>query len=233
MSWSWMLSSVRQAAVWMDQHNGFITAISTIVIACFTWSLARSTTKLWEEAKRASEIAKASADAAKDSAEWAERAFLSTNRPRIRVKHLWLNYSEGGPSHPTGFHLVFANTGTTPANLVELKIQVLILPKDSKLPADPHCLGQPKPLSDRLASGMTAHIPDDVLQLVPFSDDNERNLVYGRTHVLYCFGDILYRDDVDGYRKTAFCRKLEIPSEPKRQEARFVTVDDRDYEYED
>src|SRR5260221_14213213 len=55
---------------------GFWTAVATIAIAAFTWTLKQSTDKLWETSKRQIKLAR--------------DEFLSTHRPKIRVKHVWL-----------------------------------------------------------------------------------------------------------------------------------------------
>ena len=55
------------ALVGVDEHNGIVTAIAGITIACFTYTLWRSTDKLWQETSRA-------VTAAKDE-------FIAENRP--------------------------------------------------------------------------------------------------------------------------------------------------------
>lgn len=59
---------------WTEKHDGFITALATAVIAAFTYALARSTKKLWIEARDAGETAKESANAAKQAAEAARES---------------------------------------------------------------------------------------------------------------------------------------------------------------
>jgi hypothetical protein len=57
-------------------HAEFWTALATIFIAAFTFTLKRSTDKLWETNK--------------DQIRLAREDFLSTHRPEIRFKHVWL-----------------------------------------------------------------------------------------------------------------------------------------------
>jgi len=233
---SWLIS-------WIEGHDGLVTAVSTIVIACFTVTLSRSTRKLWNEAKRSGDIATIAANAAKESADFAAKAFLSSNRPRVRVKHLRLTYKEEngpdfppgeGPSYPTGIELILVNVGTTPATLQEIKVQVAILGRNSRLPANPRSLGQARGLNKVLQSGAVVVVTDVVPGGTPFKNQQERDAVFASGACnLFCYGDVLYTDSIGGIMKTAFCRKLQVPIEPSREEGRFVVESDPDYEYED
>lgn len=229
----------------VEQHDKVLVALSTVVMAVFTIALWFSNRSLWKEAKQASKIARDTADAAKQSVESAERVFLATNRPRIRVKHLWLTYKNDngpdyppgeGPSYPTGIDLALVNAGTTTATLREFRIKVAVVRRGGKPPADPRYLGEPIRRGYELASGISL-LFENVLSGAPlFKNQEERNAVYNKACDLYCIGDIEYVDALGGFRKTAFCRKLEIPdADVKREAARFVKErrPDPDYEYED
>src|SRR5438105_3549458 len=54
---------------WIVHHPEPITALATVFIGWFTWTLKESTNRLWEEAKASRAIAKQAADAAEHSVE--------------------------------------------------------------------------------------------------------------------------------------------------------------------
>src|SRR5258708_28775684 len=67
----------------LEEHDGAITAVSTIFIALFTIALWVSTKRLWKESKRTSKIAYGAGRQAKRSADIAERALIAGERAFI------------------------------------------------------------------------------------------------------------------------------------------------------
>jgi hypothetical protein len=63
----------------LDSNNGLITAIATVFIAWFTFSLRRSTDKLWNAGERQIALARESADIARQAMVAGERAFVFAN----------------------------------------------------------------------------------------------------------------------------------------------------------
>jgi hypothetical protein len=72
--------------------SAIVSAIATVVVACFTVSLARSTKWLWEETKAAGNISRKSAEAAEKAAiatelsvRVAREAYIASERPWVSV----------------------------------------------------------------------------------------------------------------------------------------------------
>lgn len=57
-----------EIGAFLDTYNGVITAIATIAIACFTWTLYRSSERMWKITNISAKAARRSANAAKSAA---------------------------------------------------------------------------------------------------------------------------------------------------------------------
>src|ERR1700677_225046 len=57
----------RELGIFLDSYNGLITAIATAFIAWFTFSLRRSTDRLWDAGERQIALARESADIARQA----------------------------------------------------------------------------------------------------------------------------------------------------------------------
>jgi hypothetical protein len=104
-------------AAFLDGHNGVVTAIATIVIATFTWTLSRSTKDLWHAGEKQIAVAQATADAAKKSADIAESTLIATNRPWVSVDISIgsnLVYDDEGNARVI-IKFVLKNVGSSPA----------------------------------------------------------------------------------------------------------------------
>lgn len=175
-------------------------------------------------ARTSADAAKISADNAKATTELARKEFLSTNRPRIRVKHLWITQgiSNKGPLSVT---LVMVNRGDTYAEVNELRIGFYLTGGEGAI-ADKFLEARPRiPASLSVNSGLTIELQnmDGGLELT----DQQRMFARAGNMRLYCVGDIQYVDELNRPRKTAFARKL--------INDRLVPLEkpDPDYDYED
>ena len=194
-------------------------AAATIAVAFFTFCLI--VVGYWQSRQLSKTV-----DAMRDN-------FLSTHRPKIRVKHLVPN-PEIESGKPINVKLVIVNVGVTEAFVKELAIKSLILPSSKKLPPRPQYSGGIARLDPgRLESGVT--IPLKEVTIHDPLTDAEHAAIRGGSQKLYCYGYIRYEDARKRIRDTAFCRAWEPSvgvgalSEP----GRFVNVDDPDYEYQD
>lgn len=79
----------------VDAHNGFVTAIASIAVACFTGTL-------WYVSRRQGDLAQRSIDLARDE-------FNATHRPKVILQRIDIF----DPAR--GVALIFANAGETPA----------------------------------------------------------------------------------------------------------------------
>jgi hypothetical protein len=139
----------------LDALGVAITALATIAIAWFTWSLRRSTDKLWDAGERQLELlsatsaaqssemkasvaaAEAAVNVAQDTAKRQLRAYVTVNGV-IRTK-------DPGDLNGEGFAVLIdvKNSGQTPASdlLQWARIEIREFPLETNLPI--HCLENP------------------------------------------------------------------------------------------
>lgn len=118
---------------WIEAHEGILTALATIVIAVFTWALARSTKRLWKETKEASTIAKKSADAALKTAQNMEAA----ERAYVKMSHYPPGLVPVAASPLYDVRLRIKNFGQTPATITSVVLTHRIVSHADPLPTIP------------------------------------------------------------------------------------------------
>jgi len=202
------------------------TALATVAIAAFTLTLWLSTDGMLRATNESINLARAE--------------FLSTHRPRMRLKHTWFtDQTDWRLNGPLEINLDFVNIGNTDARITWINYQSLILPAGQRLPQRPP-YDEPVPdgsiritrfRSDAvLPSGVTLARPvcDGILNL-----QEVHSILWG-THWLYLIGTIEYWHGA-GLRQTAFCRRFTYNNYPPLPEdmGRFEKECDPDYEYED
>lgn len=220
---------------WLEAHSGAIAAVATVFIAWFTITLSRSTNRLWGEAKVASRISYKASRAAKKSADAAEKAFLSANRPRIRLKHLWFTYDDR-PDMPSGISFAVVNAGTTTARITEFNIATRIIRPEHSLPQLPQFATNQQivlPPKDVLESGITL-LFEKAISGAPMNEEEYVHVIH-RSRILHCYGYVEYADLLGGIRKTAFHRILHMPviQSVTQELGKWEKGDNSDYEYED
>jgi hypothetical protein len=216
----------------LEAHNALITAIATGFIALFTFTLRRSTDNLW--------------DASRQQLDHARIAFLSSLRPRMRVKHIWFTGELGDiwKGAPIEVRIDAVNSGEGRALVTKFNYMTWVVSKDRGLPQRPPYNEDPEPAiysfpsRTPLDSGVTitSYFSDGCV-LSPQDISNIRN---GSAR-LYVIGTIEYRDvEVlgvmrDRLKQTAFCRYLTFENYPPHAEdmGRFKKDEHPDYEYQD
>lgn len=205
-----------------------LTALATIAIAWFTWTLKQSTDKLWSTGN--------------DQIVLARNEFNASHRPRMRLKHAWfvdrLSWQAGGPLE---INFDFVNVGNADAVVTWVNYQSLLIPRGQRLPQRPpydeYLPGQGNDRISRfrtqivLPSGIT--LPRTVCDGI--LDEGDVDDIQLGTRDLYLIGTIEYWHQA-GHRQTAFCRRLTYESYPPQRLVdfgRFEKVCDPDYEYED
>jgi hypothetical protein len=191
-----------------------LTAISTLVIAGFTIVLA------WVGYCQARLIRK-SIDLARDE-------FLSTHRPEVRIKHVWLLNEALHYDEAVRVRVVCVNTGRTTATISDYSIEFVVVKPGRLLPVDPK-LTAINANQFALASGISLPLPDVSYDLT----EADEIAVRRQGAQLYCLGVVHYLDSVKRIRTTAFCRVYQMPDSPLISMGRFVTVNNSDYEYQD
>jgi hypothetical protein len=170
----------------------------------------------------------------KRSVDELRKDFISTHRPRIKVRHVWVD----GPkwaSAELDITIQITNVGNTEAKIVRFSAKSRVLPR---LDGDPTILGAiPRYETSKtpiepliLRSGESFDLSPDTRQ----TDSDIAHVRHERSD-LYCFGFIEYQDGIGRLRTTAFIRRLKLSGPPaaKAMACRMVKVENEDYEYED
>lgn len=161
---------------------------------------------------------------------------ISTHRPQIRAKHVFL-MSDIWEGERIKIELAIVNTGINTARIIECNVATLVLPVDRELPQiPPFGAGAYVPSHPFLPGGKTYVLPNRWETKV-LTDEENGQLRSGNAK-LYCFGYVDY-SDLSGkvLRKTAFARVLRLPRSPGSYQdiGRFVKLEpeNTDYEYSD
>jgi hypothetical protein len=189
-----------------------VGAIATIFIAIFTFTLKRSTDKLWV--------------AGKDQLKLARAEFISSHRPRIILRDVHL---EGRQV----FYMLI-NTGDTDATIVESWILGEFVPDG--VPIRPlRSFGHDDLGRLVLAAGetrdLTYDLPGDIGFAIMFPDSRRIGIegppVFGQR---YFAGTIVYADDLGVRRRSVFRR---IWVDDRHAFVRLTAELERDHEYAD
>jgi hypothetical protein len=225
-----------------QQHFGqrfWDFTLTDALLAAFTFVLALVGIKQWGALKDSVAVADKAANAAKGSVELAREEFLSTHRPKIRIKHVFLTNDLRAGEIPE-IEVVVVNFGSTDARIAECKFGVIVVPEGGNLPPNPpfeYAAGfVPRKGKVLVPSGITVVFERREIGS-KISDSTETAILNGRSK-LYCFGHVQYTDTSSSERikNTAFCRALSVdPNQigPLNERARFVEVNDPDYNYQD
>jgi hypothetical protein len=155
----------------------------------------------------------------------ARKEFLSTHRPRIRIKHVWL-MNEFWYDHPLNVKVVCVNCGTIDARIIDYGLDFLIIRKGASLPAN-HKFAFERAINMPLKSGISGTFPDLEQSIDEAAEVSVRN---GQAN-FYCVGYLHYLDEANNPRTTAFCRQLILGQ--LRGGGHFLRIENPDYEYED
>lgn len=220
-SYNIILYSAWRLAKAADHWSVLITALATIAIGYFTYTL--YTTSI-EQAKLT-----------RESIDVATNEFVSSHRPRIRLKHLWLTEDIWGKEQIT-VSLGIVNNGTGEATLNTMGIRFVIVRAGRPIPFDPDIPDIPgvNVAGVRMPVGVWWTYPN-IRNGTQLTDAEVADIQNGVCE-LYCLGFVSYYDDARNMRITGFCRILTLPPFPVPhtiQNCRFRKFDDPDYEYED
>jgi hypothetical protein len=192
--------------LWERTNHENVSALATVLIAIFTLTLWRSTKRLWQ--------------ASDNQLNLARTEFLSTHRPQIRIKHVWLIGDK-----PITVRVVCVNYGTTDAVIIDYGIEYLAVAEGRRPPPDKKI--EPIRVDLSLPSGVSLELPDF---FATFTANQEFGIGQRKAN-LYCMGYVHYRDGVGRLRTTAFCRVLKF--DPVHGTGFFGSAGEPDYEYED
>jgi hypothetical protein len=164
----------------------------------------------------------------KRSVDLARNEFVSTHRPKIRIKHVWLISNDIWHDTPIVVRVVCVNHGITEAVISDYGIQYFVVKEGQSLPPDSK-IQKISVSGFKLPSGVSLPLPDFSSGTTITSDQYFDIRSYKAK--LYCMGVIHYLDGLHHLRTTAFCRFLTI--EPGQKIGRFSVPQDSEYEYAD
>jgi hypothetical protein len=255
-----LMSWINCAWAWITDHatvlSAVVSAVAAVVIARFTVVLAGATRGLKTsadeqiaEAKALREIAKTQAtisgaqnDVLIQQKQIAQMQHLATHRPRLRVRHVYVDDSgiligQPGFSFIHGARitggLVVVNVGGTKARIVDSFYRIYFsktgLPIKSPLDDRGHRLigvaGEHKVME--IGESLSVGISDTIVMEPPPAPDMVVLRKFEREDwKVYVMGQIQYQDEGGHDRFMGFCRVGD-------QKSGFRPVDDPDYEYED
>ena len=153
--------------------------------------------------------------------------FLSTHRPKIRIKNIWLMNNFGYDS-PIEVKVVCVNVGTTDARIIEYGVDFLVIRKDATIPPE-HKFSFKNSVDTIVKPGVSAPMPK--LSYV-LTEQNEIAIRQWKS-AFYCVGYLHYLDKLKNARTTAFCRILKLDERLGRPSGRFISSENADYEYQD
>jgi hypothetical protein len=204
-------------------------------IAFFTLALALSTIGLWlatiglyRSNRKQIELARAE--------------FLSSHRPRMRLKHMWLTDDTAWRLNgPIEVNLDIVNIGNTEGLISWINYISILLPVGQRLPQRPPYDEMPFGPNMRitrfrtfiqLGAGIT--LPRPVCDGTILDAQQVHDVLWG-VQRLFLIGTIEYHDRGGGLRQTAFCRRLVFNAYPPAAGdlGRFDVENDPDYEFEE
>jgi hypothetical protein len=169
--------------------SAVITAIATAVMAFFTFTLARSTKKLWETTNKSVDLAR--------------EEFIATHRPKIIVRSFQITNRDMPIGKPIGFIFIAQNIGETAAKIIEVRSGTFIQSAKTIIPTD-LSFAFYEEFNVTLASGERELFPGNGGS----SPEGEESMsVYAGNSALYCMGTIVYVDSIGTRRETGFCRR--------------------------
>lgn len=140
----------------------------------------------------------------RETVDLSRQEFISTHRPRMRIKHVWLS-EDIQAGEPIKINLVSVNTGDTEARITRFDVVTHAIPKFRHPPNNPFNGRNGFPIDRMLPSGVTLdHLPREAgyVNLAEIGDIRNGSMW------LYCFAYVEYLDASDLPRKTSCCRVL-------------------------
>lgn len=206
--------------IFLDADGIAITALATIAIAWFTFSL--------------KDVTKEQAIITSAALKLAQDEFNATHRPKIRIRHIWVRDIQ--PGKQLSVDIVYANIGDAKAIIKSFGLDFNFIKPGGRLPGG-MSTEQPNP-SEYAECGLGETVRRDAVKSRGNLDLPRYTQLMQETLDLYCFGIVEYSDagpdSTKKIKRTAFCRKFKKALEGEGV-GRFVRFEnpDPDYEYED
>ena len=223
----------------LDAHNGTVTAIATVFIGLFTYTLKQATDKLWKAGDEQFRLAKETADRqageiqeqlrlTRENVEFARLEFNATHRPRLVIREAHMLIPTG--RDPTaGVRFIVANAGEGGADVVESFVILEFNESAILLPLQPpehsNSIG---PIQIEPGQGIEREF-GSAINFPQYTNEQNRHLNHPGepTPKIWLRGFIVYLDNNRIRRRMAFCRGYDFKAK------RFRAGDDPNYEYSD
>lgn len=207
-----------EAGKFLDDISVAVTAGATIAVAAFTWTLWRSTDKMWKLGGYQLQLAR--------------DEFNATHRPRMRIKFVRLvEPIEAGK--PIMVQLVSVNYGDTNATVVHWGLITHPVVVGRHFPSNPFANAPQYPSNMRLPSGVHLdHLPQPAGSV---TGEELKGILADSTR-LYFFAYVDYLDNANTFRQTGCCRvfRASVGTDPHRVEGEIVPVGyATDHEFQD
>jgi hypothetical protein len=211
------------------EYRDAVTAVATVFIAIFTFTLWLATYRLWISGDRQIGISEQLAAIAKAQ-------HIAANRPRLLVRHIEISsaFSEQFTimfSHGAKIRgrLMVVNAGGSKAHIVTSEHRIFAA-KDGLPIRPPYGIQSPRLLAggQSLEVGEACECAISDTLIMPFDERLGRPVhqFSDEGWSLYVMGRISYMDEAGAERFMGFCRE-------RKPDGRFQAVKDPDYEYED
>jgi hypothetical protein len=185
----------------VDEHNGFVTAVATIIMAAFTGTL-------WLVTDRSVRLARAE--------------FNLTHRPKIIVKSFqMMGDGELKVGEVPSWIFLGQNIGDSPAKVIQVRSGTIVLKAKEKIPTD---------ISFSFHEDIAITLVSREKELFPGNggsplEGNQAMEIFAGSHVLLCMGVLVYTDEDGIQRETGFCRRY------RSREREWDTITESEYEY--
>ncbi len=189
----------------LQTYNGAVTAIATVAIGFFTFSLVRVTNR--------------QAALTRDSINLAREEFISSHRPRIMIYGLNLVSAGDDAAGPLKVSFRYVNSGDSLAKVKEFGAKMIDLFKPTMptgIEFEVEKMDPPIEVkSGRHGFRLTSAFDQEQFLFKSFAD----------SYSLVCVGYIVYSDASGTDRQVGFCRKYDEESH------RWLPMNDSEYEY--
>jgi hypothetical protein len=202
------------AKIWWRDPSWALVLVGILTAGVIGWQAV--------ETRRAAQASQSSAEAALAQADISRKSFISQFRPRIPIRSIWLLEEDGA----LVIEIWLTNRGETSAHIIGSDIRIgWEIPRELKKIAVASAVFEPISLSP----GRDHSVSIDVTEKIagPFNLSKMCVDEMGREQEAWilCLGHVIYRDDANVYRSTAFFRRYDLKSK------RFIAAGDPEDEF--
>jgi hypothetical protein len=201
-------------------YRDAVNVVATVLVALFTFTLWRSTKAMMTATKETADLTRETVNLTREDVNRAREEFISTHRPRLRVRQFMLDTPT--PDDPLMVSFALINIGETSANWRNVVGEVVLLLQNGRF------LGLneiAQPIDEPpIRSGERRHRTI----LSRFNVTAEQIDAIAKGELIICaVGELEYTDELGVPRRTGFRRNYDFGSD------KFIATTDQDDEYWD